>query len=29
MKTYNEKVEAIKNIIEDMDDSDAVALNNE
>ena len=29
MKTYNEKVEAIKNIIEDMDGSDAVALHNE
>lgn len=29
MKTYNEKVEAIKNIIEDMDDSDAIALHNE
>lgn len=29
MKTYNEKVEAIKNIIEDMDESDAVALHNE
>lgn len=29
MKTYNEKVEAIKNIIENMDDSDAVALHNE
>ena len=29
MKTYEEKVEAIKNIIEDMDDSDAVALHNE
>ncbi len=29
MKTYNEKVEAIKNIIEDMDSSDAVALHNE
>lgn len=29
MKTYKEKVEAIKNIIEDMDDSDAVALHNE
>ncbi len=29
MKTYDEKVEAIKNIIEDMDDSDAVALHNE
>ena len=28
MKTYNEKVEAIKNIIEDMDDSDAVTLHN-
>ena len=28
MKTYEEKIEAIKNIIEDMDDSDAVALNN-
>ena len=29
MKTYEEKVEAIKNIIEDMDASDAVALHNE
>lgn len=29
MKAYDEKVEAIKNIIEDMDDSDAVALHNE
>lgn len=29
MKTYDEKVEAIKSIIEDMDDSDAVALHNE
>ena len=29
MKTYDEKVEAIKNIIENMDDSDAVALHNE
>lgn len=29
MKTYEEKVEAIKNIIEDMDDSDAIALHNE
>ena len=29
MKTYDEKVEAIKNIIEGMDDSDAVALHNE
>lgn len=29
MKTYDEKVEAIKNIIEDMDDSDAVAFHNE
>ena len=29
MKTYEEKIEAIKNIIEDMDDSDAVALHNE
>ncbi len=29
MKTYDEKVEAIKNIIEDMDTSDAVALHNE
>lgn len=29
MKTYEEKVEAIKSIIEDMDDSDAVALHNE
>ena len=29
MKTYEEKVEAIKNIIEGMDDSDAVALHNE
>ena len=29
MKTYEEKVEAIKNIIEDMDESDAVALHNE
>ncbi len=28
MKTYDEKVEAIKNIIKDMDDSDAVALHN-
>lgn len=29
MKTYDEKVETIKNIIEDMDESDAVALHNE
>ena len=29
MKAYDEKVEAIKNIIEDMDESDAVALHNE
>ena len=29
MKTYEEKVEAIKSIIEDMDESDAVALHNE
>lgn len=29
MKTYEEKVEAIKDIIGDMDDSDAVALHNE
>lgn len=29
MKTYEEKIGAIKNIIEDMDDSDAVALHNE
>lgn len=29
MKTYDEKVGAIKNIIEDMDTSDAVALHNE
>lgn len=29
MKTYKEKVEAIKNIIEDMSDSDAVALHDE
>ena len=29
MKTYDEKVEAIKNIIEDMDTSDAIALHNE
>jgi len=29
MKTYKEKVEAIRDIIEDMDDSDAVALHNE
>ena len=29
MKTYDEKVEAIKNIIEGMDESDAVALHNE
>ena len=29
MKTYEEKIEAIKNIIEDMDESDAVALHNE
>ena len=29
MKTYDEKVEAIRSIIEDMDDSDAVALHNE
>lgn len=29
MKTYEEKVEAIRSIIEDMDDSDAVALHNE
>lgn len=29
MKTYKEKVEAIKNIIKDMDDSDAVKLHNE
>lgn len=29
MKTYEEKIEAIKNIIEDMDTSDAVAIHNE
>ena len=29
MKTYDEKVEAIKNIIEGMDETDAVALHNE
>lgn len=29
MKTYEEKVKAIRNIIEDMDTSDAVALHNE
>ena len=29
MKTYDEKIETIKNIIEDMDDSDAVAFHNE
>lgn len=29
MKTYDEKVEAIRDIIGDMDDSDAVALHNE
>ena len=29
MKTYEEKIEAIKNIIEDMDEADAVALHNE
>ena len=29
MKTYEEKIEVIKNIIEGMDDSDAVALHNE
>ena len=29
MKTYDEKVEAIRSIIEGMDDSDAVALHNE
>ena len=29
MKTYDEKVEAIRSIIEDMDESDAVALHNE
>lgn len=29
MKTYEEKVETIKNIIEGMDESDAVALHNE
>ena len=29
MKTYEEKIEAIKNIVEDMDESDAVALHNE
>lgn len=29
MKTYDEKVEAIRSIIEDMDTSDAVALHNE
>ena len=29
MKTYEEKVEAIKSIIEGMDESDAVALHNE
>lgn len=29
MKTYEEKIEAIKNIIEGMDDSDALALHNE
>ena len=29
MKTYEEKVEAIRSIIEDMDTSDAVSLHNE
>ena len=29
MKTYDEKVKAIRSIIEGMDDSDAVALHNE
>lgn len=29
MKTYEEKVEAIRNIIEDLDTSDEVALHNE
>ena len=29
MKTYEKKIEAIKNIIDDMDTSDAVALHNE
>lgn len=29
MKTYEEKIETIKNIIEGMDESDAVALHNE
>ena len=29
MKTYEEKIEAIRGIIEDMDTSDAVALHNE
>ena len=29
MKTYDEKVEAIRSIIEDMDNSDAIALHNE
>lgn len=29
MKTYDEKVEAIRSIIKDMDDSDAIALHNE
>ena len=29
MKTYEEKIEAIKNIIKGMDDSDAVAFHNE
>lgn len=29
MKTYEEKIEAIKNIIEDMDESEAVAFHNE
>ena len=29
MKTYEEKIEAIRSIIEDMSDSDAVALHNE
>ena len=29
MKTYDEKVEAIRSIIEGMDESDAVALHNE
>lgn len=29
MKTYDEKVEAIRSIIEDMNDSDAISLHNE